>query len=234
MGHASPSPLGKALALAGWTPAMDFAMPRTGMVPAVTATITPVSRSRGATVPALEDVLQRFASDRGHMWQTYDAISGLVWHQPEPVEMPDVIDSSVRYARSGALLLDGFDDTLLPDVDGDVREGNEGESGITLSGAADRIHDIALVKFYPSEDYLGILSRQFASARVDAFALAGGGAQNPHKHAFYRIHMHGSALLYAEVFVDEEGSSSGPGSTTFVFCTSKPIQRIAEMRCREV
>jgi hypothetical protein len=215
---------------------MDLAMPRTAMVPAVTATISPVFRSRGATVPVLEDVLQRFASDRGHMWQTYDAIPGLVWHQPEPepVEMWDVIDSSARYARSGALLLDGFDDTLLPDVEGDVREGNEGESGITLSGTADRIHDIALVKFYPSEDYLGILSRQFASAHVEVFALASDGVQNPHKHAFYRIHMHGSALLYAEVFVDEEGSSSGPGSTTFVFCTSKPIQRIAEMRCREV
>ncbi len=233
MGHALPSPLGKALALAGWTPIVNFAMPRTAMVPAVNATISPVSRAnRGATVPVLEDVLQRFASDAGHMWQTYDAIPGIAWHQPDPAELPDAIDSSIRYARSGALLLDGFDDTLLPDGNGDVREGNEGESGITLSGAADRIHDIALVKFYPSEDYLGILSRQFASARVDALALAG--AQNPHKHAFYRIHMHGSALLYAEVFVDEEGSSSGPGSTTFVFCTSKPIQRIAEMRCREV
>ena len=186
-------------------------------------------------MPVLEDVLQRFASERGQSWHVYDAIRGLVWHRPAPVETSEVIDSSARYARSGALLLDGFDDTLLPDLEDDVREGNEGESGITLSGDADRIHDIAVVKFYPSEDYLGILSRQFASPRsVDTFALAADDIHKPHRHAFYRTHMHGFAVFYAEAFVDEEGSCSGPGSTTSVFYTSKPSQRIAEMRCREV
>ena len=225
MGHVSLLPLGKSLA-----PAFAFAMPPTG-----TATIRPAFMcNRGAAMPVLEEVLQRFASEHGQLWQAYDAIAGLVWHQSAPVEIAEVINSSRRYARSGALLLDGFDDTLLPDVDGDVREGNEGESCITLSGDADRIHEVALAKCYPSEDYLGMLSRQFVSARVDALALAGDGVQNPHKHAFYRIHMHGLALLYAEAFVDEEGGSCGPGSTTFVFHTSKPSQRIAEMRCREV
>ena len=191
--------------------------------------------NRGADVPVLEDVLQRFASERGQSWHDYDAIPGLVWHQPAPIEAPEAIDSNAGYSRSGALLLDGFDDILLPDLEDDVREGNEGESGITLSGDADRIHDIAVVKFYPSEDYLGILGRQFASARsVDTCALAADDVHKPHRHAFYRIHMHGFAVLYAEAFVDEEGSCSGPGFTTFVFYTSKPSQRIAEMRCREV
>jgi hypothetical protein len=176
-----------------------------------------------------------FASERGRSWCAYDAVSAVAWHQSVPIEMSEAVDPSARYLRSGLLSLDGFDSTLLPDADEGVREGNEGESGITLSGDADNVNEIAVMKFYPSEDYLAILSRQFAEPQsVDAFALPIEIVLNPNKNAFYRIRMNGFAALYAEAFVDEEGSCSGPGSTTFVFYRSKPERRIVEMRCRKV
>ena len=63
MGHASPPLLRKWFVPAGWLPVMDFAMRPATMASTVCSAFT---GNGGAAVPVLEDVLQRFASERGN------------------------------------------------------------------------------------------------------------------------------------------------------------------------
>lgn len=183
----------------------------------------------------IQDVLRIFATGRGQAWDAYDIVPGLDWRQSAPVENPDIADPMARYSRSGTLLLAGLGPALLPGgPDGDLREGNEGESGITLSGDVARVHEIAVLKFYPSDDVAGLLRRQFApthSVEPWSHTAAPGGQHS------YSIRMDGLPPLRVETFIDKEGGSSVPGSTTFVFYRidpgDEPGETIAEMRCRE-
>lgn len=186
--------------------------------------------------PVLERLLGLFAVQPGRDWSAYDAIPDVEWRDAAPVDDtdPDSDDLRVSLSRSGTLLLAGFGTTWLPDGEGDVREGNEGESGVTLLGGAVRVDAIAVVKCYPSDDLAGILRRQCPSATVEPTALR---AADDARATSFLIRMRGCVPLRADVFVDEEGGSSSPGSTTFLFHRSAPDDepggKIAEMRCRE-
>jgi hypothetical protein len=192
----------------------------------------------------LHELLALFASERGAQWKSYDGIAGVAWRDTRPVETPEVADPNARFSRSGTLTLAGFGETDLPDgkvgADAGVRRGNEGESGVTISGDGDRVNEVAVVKFYPEEDYVDILRHQFVAGatlvpEADRCALDfGTTAENTGKNAFYRLQTGGTTLAHIEAFIDEEAGPSGPGSTTFVFYRTKPQQRIAAMQCQEV
>ncbi|MEQ1512420.1 MAG: hypothetical protein ABL934_07045 [Lysobacteraceae bacterium] len=192
----------------------------------------------------LNELLALFATEDGARWQSYDGIAGVAWGDAQPIETPEVADPAARFSRSGTLTLAGFGDTDLPDgkvgADAGVRRGNEGESGVTLSGDANRVNEVAIVKFYPGDDYEDILRQQFAAdatlvAEADRCALNfGTQAENTGKNKFYRIEIGAATLAHVEAFVDEDAGPSGPGSTTFVFYRTKPEQRIAAMQCRAV
>jgi hypothetical protein len=193
---------------------------------------------------ALNELVALFAAESGARWQSYDGIAGVVWRDAQPIETPEVADPGARFSRSGTLTLAGFGETDLPDgkvgADAGVRRGNEGESGVTLSGDADRVNEIAVVKFYPSDDYEDILQHQFAAGaalvpEADRCAFVfGTKAENTGKNKFYRIEIGAATLAHVEAFVDEDAGPSGPGSTTFVFYRTKPEQRIAAMQCHTV
>lgn len=189
----------------------------------------------------LSELLALFATGNGKRWQSYDGIAGVAWRDAQPIETPEVVDPDARFSRSGTLMLAGFGETDLPDgkvgADAGVRRGNEGESGVTLSGSADQVNEIAIVKFYPSDNYEEILRNQFAAGatfalEADRCALDfGTSAENTGKNSFYRIDMGAATLAHVEAFVDEDAGPSGPGATTFVFYRTRPEQRIAAMQC---
>ncbi len=190
----------------------------------------------------LSELLAVFATGSGAHWKAYDRIAGIAWRDANPIETPEVVDPAAPFSRSGTLTLAGWGETDLPDgkvgADAGVRRGNEGESGVTLSGDAERVNEIAVVKFYPSDDYAAILHHQFAldtklvpEADRCAFDF-GTKADNTGKNTFYRIEAGASTLAHVEAFVDEDAGPSGPGSTTFVFYRTKPAQRIAAMQCQ--
>jgi hypothetical protein len=190
----------------------------------------------------LNELLALFATEDGARWQSYDGIAGVAWRDAQPIETSEVVDPGARFSRSGTLTLAGFGETDLPDgkvgADAGVRRGNEGESGVTLSGDADRVNEIAVLKFYPSDDYETILRQQFAAdamlvSEADRCALNfGTKAENTGNNKFYRIQIGAATLAHVEAFVDEDAGPSGPGSTTFVFYRTRPEQRIAAMQCR--
>jgi hypothetical protein len=192
----------------------------------------------------LNELLALFATEGGVRWQSYDGIAGVAWRDPQPIETQEVADPDARFSRSGTLTLEGFGETDLPDgkvgADAGVRRGNEGESGVTLSGDANRVNEISVLKFYPSDDYENILRQQFAAGatlvpEADRCALDfGTKAENTGNNKFYRIEIGAATLAHVEAFVDEDAGPSGPGSTAFVFYRTKPEQRIAAMQCHPV
>jgi hypothetical protein len=196
-----------------------------------------------ARMTVLNGLLMHFAGADGARWSSYDSVAGVEWAGAQPTETPEVADPGARFSRSGRMTLAGFGETDLPDgqpgADAGTRRGNEGESGVTLSGDADRVNAIVVMKFYPSDDYDSILRKQFAAAAIvpEATQCAlefGTKAENTGKNRFYRIEVDGAPLAHVEASVDEESGPSGPGSTVFVFYRSKPRERIAAMQCQEV
>lgn len=196
-----------------------------------------------ARMTVLNGLLAHFASADGASWSSYDGIAGVEWTEARPTETPEVADPGSRFSRSGRMTLAGFGETDLPDgrpgADAGTRRGNEGESGVTLSGNAERVNAILVMKFHPSDDYEAILRKQFATATIvpEATRCAldfGTKAENTMKNRFYRIEIDGAPLAHVEASVDEESGPSGPGSTIFVFYRSKPGERIAAMQCQEV
>ncbi len=188
-----------------------------------------------ARMTAMNGVLLVFAGETGTDWQAYDDVAGVQWRDAQAVEMPEVSDPDVRFSRSGRLTLAGFGETDLPDgetgADASLRRGNEGESGVTLNGNAQRVNEVAIVKFYPSEDYETILRNQLlAAAKIVLEAECPADDEDSQKNRFYRIDLDGETFAHVEAYVDQE---PGPGSTTFVFTRSKPERRIAELSCRE-
>lgn len=223
MGHAwATSPDRNSYALVARVPVRAFAV-----APVIQPVLPSLQR------PVLERLLVLFAAARGFDWAACASVPGLGWRDAAPVEDIDPADPQINLSRSGTLLLAGFGQTWLPDGEGDVREGNEGESGVTLLGSASRVEAVAVVKCYPSEDIATILRRQCPSAMVEPLAPGAAGDRG----LSFLIRLRGCVPLRADVFVDEEGGSSSPGSTTFLFHRSAPDDepggKIAEMRCRE-
>lgn len=192
----------------------------------------------------LNELLALFATESGVRWQSYDGFAGVAWRDARPIETPEVSDPGARFSRSGTLTLAGFGEVDLPDgkvgADAGVRRGNEGESGVTLSGDAERVYEVAVVKFYPSDDYEEILRRQFVAGTTlvpEAGRCAfdyGSKADNTRKNSIYRIEVGAATLAHVEAFVEEDAGPSGPGSTYFVFYRTKPQQRISAMQCHAI
>ncbi|MGN6152727.1 MAG: hypothetical protein ACTHOH_12090, partial [Lysobacteraceae bacterium] len=206
------------------------------------AAAAPAAASRGKTqMTELDALLALYVTDAGAQWRAYDGLAAAHWNDPAPVENDAVADPALRFSRRGHMLLAGFGEAALPDghagADAGARMGNEGEAGLTLNGDADRVNEVAIVKFYPSDDYAQVLAAQLPSAAVapvaDQCTLDAYGSENVQKNAFYRIDLGGERAVFVEAFVDEDGGPAGPGSTTFVFTRDKPAARIASMRCRE-
>jgi len=208
---------------------------------------------------ALQSVLLVFASEAGWIWSAYDDLVGVSWRTRAAEETPDVRDPKARFSRFGRILLEGFEDTDLPeiggeldaetddavgdeisddgDVDGDaatigVRRGNEGESGLCLSGDAERVHEISVVKCYPSEDYVAVLRAQLALETAIAPAAEPiAERDDPTQPRFYRIEFASGAVVFVEAAIEDD---AGPGSTVFVFHRSRPDRRIAETGARAI
>ena len=191
----------------------------------------------------LQSLLEVFASHEAASWSSFDTVPGVRWRDAKPLENPDANRADEAVYRSGNLLLSGFDTVDVPDgqvgADAGTREDNEGDAGLTLNGTASHVRSIALLKFYPSEDYTRILQQQFdASATLKPVAGQcaldyGTTAENTQKNAFYQISFGAAAPVYAEAYIDEDGGNQGPGSTTFIFTLDKPTERIAAMHCKE-
>lgn len=210
--------------------------------PAPDAAASPAAASQGKTqMTELDALLALYVTDAGAQWRAYDGLAQVHWNDAAPVENDAVADPALRFSRSGRVLLAGFGEAALPDgntgADAGVRMGNEGEAGLTLNGDADRVNEVAVVKFYPGDDYEKVLAAQFPAAAVapvaDQCTVDAYGGENTQHNAFYRIDLGGERAVFVEAFVDEDGGAAGPGSTTFVFTRDKPAARIASMRCRE-
>lgn len=141
-------------------------------------------------------------------------------------------------------MLIGFGIVKVPDgkhgAEAGAKQDNEGHAGVTLSGNVESVQSVAVLKFYPNENYQDILQKQFGvstSIRLIADACVldyGTTSVNTQKNAFYQVTLTPATRpLYAEALIDDGTESHGPGSTTFVFYRSKPTQRIAAMRCKE-
>lgn len=192
----------------------------------------------------MQNLLSAFATPTAPSWQAFDAVAGVQWRDAKPLDNPDGTGPDTSHYRSGNLLLAGFGMVDVPDgKTGDeagTKQDNEGNAGVTLNGDASAVQSVVLVKFYPSENYQEILQHQLnggagikpigGSCELDF----GTTAVNTQKNAFYQITLGaGTAPVFAEAYVDEDGGNQGPGSTTFVFYRSKPAQRMAAMRCKE-
>lgn len=190
----------------------------------------------------LRNLLSVFASHDPAAWGSFDHVPGVQWRDAKPLDNPDANSPDTSHYRSGNLLLTGFGTVDVPDgktgAEAGTKKDNEGNVGVTLNGDATNVQSIALLKFYPSDNYAPIIQHQLDGADTvtpiaDHCALDyGTTAANTQKNAFYQIKL-GTASVYAEAYVDEAGDNPGPGTTTFVFYRSKPTQRIAAMRCTE-
>jgi hypothetical protein len=188
----------------------------------------------------LEAVLAVLLSAPQVGWQAFDAIPGVRWRDATPQDNPDATGPADTRYRSGDLVLSGFGQVQVPDgqlgADAGVKEDNEGRSGLTLTGDKEHVLIAALQKFYASDDYQGVLQRQFgadAQLRVIAGTCGGDGPAeaDPVDTRFYEVALK-YGVAYVEVYSDDGVEGHGPGSTTFVFTKAKPEHRIASLGCK--
>lgn len=192
-------------------------------------------------MPVLSKLVQRLSTRSD--WNSFFAVDGMQWFGAAPVADPD---DGVVLSRSSKLLLLGFGETDLPNgkvgADFDYVRGNEGESGVTLTGTAHSVDEIAVTKFYPDTDYTAVLARQFDGAvRIEAITAdcpiayaSRTNEQNTEKNAFYRLSLPSGETLYAEGSVIEDGGKYSPGNTVYRFYRTKPVERMEAMHCQEV
>jgi hypothetical protein len=184
----------------------------------------------------LHQLLTVFVSRNGQEWRAYDGLSGVTWRDAFPMLCPDVVALDSSYSRAGVMLLLGFSEIELPDTGAEkgsgVRQGNEGESSLSLNGDSGAVHEIAIVKYYPDEDVGGVLRRQLPET-VDVTLIGSDDLSVEVAGAWlYRIRFPDGGQAYADI-VNEEGGRSGPGFTTFVLTRNDPRKRTPDMRCRE-
>ncbi len=185
---------------------------------------------------ALKGVLTLFASVRGREWSAYSTLDDVDWHDAAPVNYTDA-----KFARNGSLLLAGFGTVKLPNgktgLSYALVEGNEGQSGITLSGTGEAVAMFSVEKFYFSENYQDILQRQLDSnvvvARIADRCSSKEYAGIPAHNAFFQLSMLDGKKIFSEAFF-EPGGKYSPGYTVFDFYRERPTQRIAELKCKEL
>lgn len=218
--------------------------------PATSPAATPAASAADTGTPTpmtpLARLVARYATAPSPTWGTFEsAIEGVTWREPMATVNPDARADNA-YSRSGTLVLEGFGENDLPNgkagADADYERGNEGRSGVTLNGTAEEVTSIAVMKFYPDADYARVLARQFSTdTRIRAIAadcaVAEGSTTdeaNTTRNAFYEIALPDGTTAYAEGSVDAEGGKYSPGSTTYFFYRSKPVERIGSMQCKAV
>lgn len=210
---------------------------------ASTLSATPLAPAQGVrAVSPLQNILNVFASQDAASWPSFDTVPGVRWRDAKPLANPDATSIDESLYRSGNLLLSGFGEVDVPDgsvgAEAGIRKDNEGDVGVTLNGNASSVQSIALLKFYPSENYAHIIQQQLsAGATVQPISGQcaldyGTTAANTQKNTFYQVAFGAVVPIYIEAYVDEDGGNLGPGSTTFVLYRNEPIQRIAAMRCK--
>ncbi len=208
----------------------------------LSATPTMLTQGKRAMSPLL-NLLEVFASREKPSWASFDAVPGVHWRDPKPLENPDSTSPDETLYRNGNLLLSGFGEVDVPDgnvgAEAGTKKDNEGNVGVTLNGNVASVHTVALLKFYASDNYRHIIEQQLgAGATIKPIAGPcaldyGTNAANTQRNAFYHITFAAAVPIYAEAYVDEDGGNQGPGTTTFVFYREKPTQRMAAMHCEE-
>lgn len=170
-------------------------------------------------MPVVEYLLTLLASAQGGFWPLYETIPGIQWHGALEIP-PSSRAHGSHVSRSGGFLLAGFGVAWLPDLSADdgIREGNEGEAGVTLIGDAHRVHEIVVVKYYPSDDMPGLLRRQLGDGSV----VMPGVGEDETGGERHRIVLAAGEVIDVSVHIDEEGGSGGPGSTTMMFHRGGP------------
>lgn len=215
-----------------------------GRQPDPAAQTTPAASQARTPVSALETLLAAYASADPPAWAAFDDVDGVTWGDAAATLDPDAKPEHA-WSRGGRLVLAGFGETSLPNgkvgVEAGSVRGDEGRSGVTLNGNAGEVTSIAVMKFYPDDDYERVLRAQIGrGGRVREIAaecrLAEGtmtNAPNFARNEFFELTLSGGQRIYAEGTVDEEGSKYSPGSTTYFFYRKAPTDRIDAMQCRE-
>jgi len=191
----------------------------------------------------LQGLLDVLAADGGAAWSAFERVAGVQWRDPAPQDNPDSTSPEDARYRAGTLRLSGFGEVEVPDgklgAEAGTRRANEGEVGATLNGDGERVHSLVLLKFYASENYQDVLQRQFG-AGVSVRPIAGQceldfgtTAENTQANQFFELRLTDTKIVYAEAYVDD-GGNQGPGTTTYQFTLTKPAQKIASMRCKEL
>jgi hypothetical protein len=193
-----------------------------------------VSNDALAGLPAQTDVVHSAAFLRllrslsladGIDWAEIRALSWIEWHEERP--QPCLDTASPRHCRllTGRLLLPGFEDVDLPgsqddDVAG-VRRANEGECSLNAFGDEKTVHEVVLVKYYPTDNVDGLMSRLLTEALQLQLIGSEGSSAEKAVEFLYRIRFEGSGAVYAAV-TNEEGGRRGPGFTTIVLSRNDP------------
>lgn len=150
-------------------------------------------------------------------------------------------DNSVTWYQIGRVVLAGFGAAPLPQgvgADQTVRQGNEGDSGVTVQIHSLRgVQSVAVRKFYPDADYLDVLTRQTDAAITPLAANcaqdAYGSGPDTEATAFFRLDLpQGQPPVFASAARIEDAGKMGPGYTTYTFFLNDPAAMIAEMGCR--
>jgi hypothetical protein len=195
----------------------------------------------------LEGMLSLLIAKEGAAWSSFANVPGVQWSDRAPVKSAGVRQTESSYHRRGKLLLAGFGVVDMPNgkvgTDFGLVKGNEGNAGVILSGDANQVHSISLMKFYPSENYQQIIRQQLLPEDTikliaDRCMLDGyGTSENTGKNEFYEVGL-AAGFMYAEASIDDEDVStagaSSLGSTAFDFYRNRPAQRMAAMRCRDL
>lgn len=203
----------------------------------------PISTSqsgRNSMDSPLAELLKTFLGAQGGNWSVYNAVQSITWRDQVPVAAAYAGSSDASHKREGELLLSGFAETDLPNgkvgAEAGSQRGNEGESGLTLFGTADAVLSLAVMKFYPSDDYSEILGKQFfGDVALQLIAEnCGDDESDPEARQFLRLHVPSAGTAYVEAYVDAEGGKYSPGSTTFEFYRTEPLDRIQRMKCKRL
>lgn len=194
-----------------------------------------VNTSQAAERTELATALSTFASPSGKAWDAYDSLPGVVWlgSSPSPSEY-----APGRYEKNGRLTLNGFALAKLPNgkpgVEYTTVEGNEGQSGLTLTGDQNQVQGMSVKKFYFSEDYRSVLQKQLGPKEKIAPLASGCIEDNEEefssKPGFFQISLpEGSVFVEASL---EKGGKYSPGYTVFDFTREEPLARMQELNCQ--
>lgn len=190
---------------------------------------------RPASIPIsdLAAVAELFASPKGRDWAEYDRLSNGAWIDPIPQRREG------RYSRQGKVLLLGFSERDIPNgkpgMEYAAVKRNEGESLLTAGGTATTVQSISISKPLYSDDYAGVLKRQFApDAEISTIAqhcAANEYAEGAAMGAFYAIRLASGNDVYVQAR-QEDGGKYTAGFTVFELTPARPTRAIEALNCK--